>query len=34
MERTFTADVERVGDVARQTHVQGTAEALVMWMRG
>lgn len=34
MERTFTADVERVGDVAGQTHVQGTAEALVMWLRG
>lgn len=34
LERTFRADVERVGDVAGQTHMQRAAEALVMWLCG
>lgn len=31
---TFRAHVERVGDVAGQTHMQRAAETLVMWLCG
>lgn len=32
LERTFRAVVERVGDVAGQTHMQRAAKPLVMWL--